>query len=452
MLIKIDQGNTHMTQRIHLSLDKAAIIELPVDARDALVSNPKIADAIIRTPRRIYVIGLQVGQTNAFFFDEQGKQILNLEVSVERDFAVLSDMYRKLIPDGRITVQALNDNIVLSGFVDSPAQSDQARDLASRFAPDDKHVVNMLTVKGSEQVLLKVKIAEMQRSLMKQLGIDYDAAFSVGDISAQLTQSNPFSILGRTLSDSKTALGYVDPSDGDTANAFVRLMERDGLMKTLAEPNLTAISGESAKFLAGGEFPVPVSMDQNGNVSLQFKPFGVGLGFTPVVLSSGRISLKISTEVSETTADNAFTTAGRSVVVNGSTVDIPGLTVPGLSVRRAETTVELPSGGSLAMAGLLQDSVRHNIDGMPGMKNVPVLGALFRSSDYQNKETELVVMVTPYLVKPTEEKRIALPTDGFAPASDADTALLGRTNGVYHQATPFSGQNGLQGPVGFVMK
>jgi len=450
MLVKLDAGDTHVTKHLSLALNKAAIIELPVDARDALVSDPKIADAVIRTPRRIYVLGLAVGQTNAFFFDESNKQILNLEITVERDFGILDEMYKRLLPTARITVQALNDNIVLSGEVDSPSDADEARDLAARFVDDDKRVVSMLNVKSSEQVLLKVKIAEMQRTLAKQLGIDLDSAFSVGDVSAALATMNPFSLTGRTLADS--ALGVNYDKGGTKVDSTIRMLERDGLMRTLAEPNLTAISGESAKFLAGGEFPVPVSSDQNGNVTLQFKPFGVGLGFTPVVLSGGRISLKISTEVSETTADNAFTTAARTVVNNGNTVTVPGLTVPGLTVRRAETTVELPSGGSLVMAGLLQDSIRHNIDGTPGLKDLPVLGALFRSSDYQNNETELVVMVTPYLVKPTDEQKLALPTDGFAPASDLDTLVHGRTNAVYPKSGVFGGQGGLQGPVGFVMK
>jgi pilus assembly protein CpaC len=449
MLVKIDGGNTHMTKRVKIALNKAVILDLPVDASDALVSNPKIADAVVRTPRRIYVLGLKVGQTNAFFFDKNGKQILNLEITVDRDMNELEAAYKHLLPTARIKVDALNDHIVLSGFVDTPEQADQARDLAARFVDDPKKVLSMLSVKGSEQVLLKVKIAEMERSLAKQLGIDLDSAFSVGDITSALTTVNPFSLLGRPLSDSLTTLGY--NKGGTSVDAKIRLLERAGLMKTLAEPNLTAISGESAKFLAGGEFPVPVSSDQNGNVSLQYKPFGVGLGFTPVVMSGGRISLRISTEVSETTAENAFTASARTVVSNGNTVTIPGLTVPGLTVRRAQTTVELPSGGSLVMAGLLQDSIRQNIDGMPGLKDLPVLGALFRSSDFKKNESELVVMVTPYLVKPVQEKKLALPTDGYAPASDLDTLLLGRVNGVYGRSSAVGQTGALKGPVGFVM-
>jgi pilus assembly protein CpaC len=461
MLVKIDAGNTHMTQRLRLSLDKAVIVELPVDARDALVSNPKIADAIVRTPRRIYILGLTVGQTNAFFFDAAGQQILNLEISVERDFTTLNAMYERVLPDARITVAALNDNIVLTGFVETPGEADQAREIAGRFVDDPKRVMSMLTVNSSEQVLLKVRVAEMQRTLAKQLGVNLNGAFSVGQFNSALAIANPFSLTGRALSDTLGQVGSLaDPTvpaqiDGrNSLGGTVQALERAGLMKTLAEPNLTAISGESAKFLAGGEFPVPVKTDQAGNVSLEFKPFGVGLGFTPVVISGGRISLKISTEVSELTSENSFVASGRSFLdpTTNTVVSIPGLAVPGLRVRRAETTVELPSGGSLVMAGLLQDTIRQNIDGLPGLKDLPILGALFRSRDFQNQETELVVLVTPYLVKPVSAQKLAMPTDGYTPPSDLDAILLGRNNGVHGPDRAVGAKNALKGPVGFVMK
>ncbi|MDZ4365521.1 MAG: type II and III secretion system protein family protein, partial [Afipia sp.] len=233
----------------------------------------------------------------------------------------------------------------------------------------------------------------------------------------------------------------VTGSDGSIGSA-IRALERTGVLRTLAEPNLTAISGESAKFLAGGEFPVPTSRDQNGNIQLEFKPFGVGLSFTPVVLSEGRISLRISTEVSELSSEGAF-------LLQGTSSD--GVTVPALKVRRAETTLELPSGGSIVMAGLLSDSTRQNIDGVPGAMDMPVLGQLFRSRDYQKNETELVVIVTPYLVDPTSRNNLVLPTDGFAPASDLDTILMGRLNATYGASGAAPSDRALQGPVGFVV-
>ncbi len=442
-LVKIDQGGMGQSSRsIVLGLNKAAIVELPVAARDVLVSNPEIVDAVVRTNRRTYLIGLAVGQTNAFFFNDSGQQILNLEIRVARDLTGLRESLRQYFPKARIDVESLNDHVVLSGMVASATEANKAQDLAARYIGVDKeNVLNMLGIEGKEQVMLKVTVAEMQRNVIKQLGVDLSTAANFGDFALRLATTNAFSIQGRSLGGLSTDGTSVTGSDGSIGSA-IRMLERDGILKTLAEPNLTAISGESAKFLAGGEFPVPTSRDRDGNVQLEFKPFGVGLNFTPVVLSEGRISLKISTEVSELSSDGAFVLQGASDT---------GITVPGLKVRRAETTLELPSGGSLVMAGLLSDTMRQSIDGVPGVKDVPVLGQLFRSRDYQKNETELVVIVTPYLVDPTSRKNLALPTDGFAPASDMDTILMGRLNATYGARGADTGDKSLQGPVGFVV-
>lgn len=439
-LVKIDQGGVGQVSRsIVLGLNKAAIVELPVAARDVLVSNPAIVDAVVRTNRRTYLIGLAVGQTNAFFFNESGQQILNLEIRVARDLAGLRESLRQYFPKARIDVESINDHVVLSGMVASASDASKAQDFAARYIGGDKeHVLNMLGIEGKEQVMLKVTVAEMQRNVIKQLGVNLSSAASFGDFALQLATSNSFSVQGGSLGGLTAEPSY----NGDGLQGAIRALERDGILRTLAEPNLTAISGESAKFLAGGEFPVPTSRDRDGNVQLEFKPFGVGLNFTPVVLSEGRISLKISTEVSELSSEGAYVLQG---------TDGDGVTVPGLKVRRAETTLELPSGGSLVMAGLLSDSMRQNIDGVPGVKDVPVLGQLFRSQDYQKNETELVVIVTPYLVDPTSRKNLALPTDGFAPASDMDTILMGRLNATYGARGAAPGDSSLQGPVGFVV-
>lgn len=284
--------------------------------------------------------------------------------------------------------------------------------------------------------MLKVTVAEMQRNVIKQLGVDLSTADALGNFALKLATTNPFSIQGGSLGGVSTT-GTEFDTGNTSIGASLKALEEDGLVRTLAEPTLTAISGEGAKFLAGGEFPVPTAKDQDGNITVTYKPFGVGLAFTPVVLSEGRISLKISTEVSE------LTTQGQ-VIQNG-------LTIPALKVRRAETTLELPSGGSLVMAGLLSDSTKQNIDGVPGAKDLPVLGQLFRSRDYQKNETELVVIVTPYIVDPTNRKNIALPTDGFAPASDMDTILMGKLNATYGVNGAAPTDKKLKGPVGFVV-
>ncbi len=471
MLVKIDQGGGHMSERIVLSLDKSAVVELPANIRDIMVANPEIADAVIRTPRRVFVLGKKVGQTNIFFMDPSGKQILNLELQVERDLSVLERMYSEYLPNARIKVAALNDKVILSGFVSSAAAANQARNLAAKFIGEEESgvesVVNMLTIDATEQVMLKVRIVEMQRNIAKQFGVSWDAYYSPdGDITgfsldgSPITDGdslisggsdNPFSLLGRALSSSGFGLGTAGTSGG--ASATLNLMERVGLVKTLAEPTLTAISGEAANFLAGGEFPVPTGRDRDGNIVIDFKEFGVGLGFTPLVMSEGRISMRISTEVSELTTAGALLTSGSSTTDDdGNTVTVAGINIPALRVRRAETTVELPSGGSLIMAGLLQENMRQNIDGLPGAKDVPILGALFRSRDYQSAETELVIIVTPYLVRPVSESEIQTPIDGFAPPSDLGTILLGRLNTVYSVNGSKDTGSSWRGPVGHIVE
>jgi pilus assembly protein CpaC len=452
-LVRITEGGSSTASRsLTLGLSKAAIIELPVAAADVLVSNPAIVDAVIRTSRRTYLIGMEVGQTNAFFFNARGDQILNLEIRVERDLAALDDMLSRFLPDARIQVEAINNNIVLSGRVPSSAQSAQARDIAARFAGDPESVLNMLAIESKEQVMLRVTVAEMQRSLIKQLGIDLTTSLDLGSLMLNLATTNAFSLQGAALGGLTSAPTGSPATGGSDISTAIRAMERTGLLRTLAEPNLTAISGESASFLAGGEFPVPTSQDRNGNVILEFKPFGVGLGFTPVVLGEGRISLKISTEVSELTTEGSFVFQGTSTIdSNGNTTTRNGVTVPALRVRRADTTVELPSGGSMVMAGLLSETTKQNIDGIPGIKDVPVLGPLFRSRDFQDNETELVVIVTPYLVDAASRDELVLPTDGYAPASDMDTFLMGRLNATYGVGADSEENGTLQGPVGFVV-
>jgi len=440
-----EAGSGHMARSITIPHNKSVIVELPVDASDILVTNPDIVDAIVRTPRRTYLMGNSVGQTNAFFFDSRGRQLLDLEIRVERDVSPLTELYAQLLPTSRIDVNAINDNLVLTGFVPNVVAADQARDLAGRFIGNPDSILSMLSIEANEQVQLQVRVVEMQRTLARQLGVDLAAAFTGGNIAFSPLTSNPFSVAGSALGGLSHSSGDQTFSwtfDGDTPAEYLdgslRAFERNGLVRTLAEPNLTAISGESASFLAGGEFPVPTGRDSEGNSTIEFKPFGVGLGFTPVVLDEGRISLHINTEVSDLSSEGQITTSD-------------GATIPGLTVRRAETTVELPSGGSLVIAGLLQDSTRRNIDGVPWVKDTPVLGALFRSEDYQNEETELVIIVTPYLVDPTSLSELATPDLGFVPANPVDSTLLGRLNATYAVGEGAEGRR-LQGPVGYIVE
>jgi pilus assembly protein CpaC len=460
-----------------VNLNKSIVVDLPRDARDILVSNPEIADAVIRTPRRIYVTGVSVGQSDVIIFDRAGTRIADIQLKVERDVTGLEQTLRQLIPNSDIRVEIMSDNIVLSGTVRNAADARRAEDVANIFANGgansnvgkaqgqstgggggslsvnlttsssnnsqaQSQVVNLLTIEGEDQVHLKVTVAEVQRNIAKQLGIDLSAKLGVGNFSTCTasgtcsTTGNPFGVAGDSLSNNSVTLGY---SDGvNSLSATLRALEQTGMIKTLAEPTLTAISGETASFLAGGEYPVPSGKDQSGNVTITFKPYGVALGFTPVVLSEGRISLRVKTEVSSLTTDGAVT--------------VNDMTIPALKVRRADSTVELPSGGALVLGGMLQDNVSQSIARFPGLGDLPILGPLFRSRDYQRSETELVIIVTPYLVKPVPSSALATPGQGFEPSGDAQSNFLGDLNRVYGARGAKAPAGTYQGNYGFIIE
>lgn len=440
-------GDSVVSKSIVLPLNKAAIVELPRAAADVLVSQPSVVDAVVRSPRRVYLLGLATGQTNAFFFDERGRQILNLEIQVERDVDALGELFERVMPDARIKIEAINDNIVLRGVVQSASEAANASDLAGRFVGNPDNVINMISVRDPEQVMLKVRIVEMQRQMLKQLGVSTAGTLRLSDAAVTFSSLNSVATTGGLGIDSTK----LDTGDLEQLDATLQAFESNGLVRVLAEPNLTAISGESARFLAGGEFPVPVGQE-DGVISIEFKEFGVGLGFTPLVLNKGRINLKVSTEVSEITTENAFFVPGATTVdEEGNLITTAGLSIPGLSVRRANTVVELPSGGSLVMAGLLQEDMRSTIEGVPGVKDVPVLGQLFRSRNYTNNETELVIIVTPYLVNSTHESKLLDPSEGFVAASDAQAILFGKIVSTYGLAGAGVNEASLQGPMGFIL-
>lgn len=510
--MRINGGGGPQAASLVLPFGKSAIIDLPTDARDILISNPEIADATVRTSRRAYVVGRQLGQTNIFFFDANGRQIANVEIRVEPDVAPLNEILSRHTGGANIRAEAVNGSIVLSGNASSAAEATRARDIAQRFlsnsvqgasTTDTDRIVNLIAVEGSEQVLLRVRVVEMSRTLVRQLGINLDYAQMINqlvgeddflEIATRMGYSVSGQILGGLSATGGVAenilrpqsytypSGSVDPNitpgqagvggyqydnvTGDTIYGPARIenanrtqgtieaFERAGLLRVLAEPNLTAISGEAARFLAGGEFPVPVNSD-NGQISVEFKPFGVGLAFTPVVMSGGRISLKVSTEVSELTSEGSISTGDITVPnASGQPTVIRGINIPALQVRRAETTVEMPSGGSMVLAGLIQERTRHAYEGVPGAMNAPVMGALFRSRDFVNNETELVIIITPYLVRPTSPENIRTPADGFRNPTEAETLFMGRLNSQY-RPNPGARQEdsqSLQGPHGHVIE
>ncbi|TPL45822.1 type II and III secretion system protein family protein [Mesorhizobium sp. B2-4-6] len=459
------------TQRVKLGLNKSVVIDLPSDAYDILVANPAVADAVTRTARRIYLFGKAVGETNIFVFGPNGEQIVSLDLAVERDVAGLEDYLKRFIPSSQIKVELLNDNVVLTGMVDTPLDSKRAVDLATIFVsggeattgqysqtaaggsvnggvdinnPDQERrtskIVNLLQIIGDDQVTLKVTVAEVSRSVMKQLGVNMVGRGGSNGISYGAI-SDTFPGLGKPLSTS--GLSFATSSLQGTINA----MEQSGAMKTLAEPTLTAVSGEKATFKVGGEYNIVTAVTSNKSADNQNADrtwtsskvdYGIGLEFQPVVLSAGRISLKVRTAVSEPTTEGSVAFGDTNII--------------SLRKRLADTTVELPSGGSMMIAGLVRDDVRQALNGMPGLTKIPVLGALFRSRDFVRNESELVIIITPYLVKPVARNDLAKPDDNFNPASDGAGMFLGRVNRVYGTMQTDRPAGRYHGVVGFIYK
>ena len=441
-----------------LGIGKSVVVDLPRDIKDVLVADPKIANAVVRSAQRAYIIGAAVGQTNIVFFDSAGQQIAAYDIAVKRDLNGVRAALRQTLPHADIQIEGVGDGVMLSGSAGSPIEAQQAGELAARLVGGTEKVLNSIVVRGRDQVMLKVTVAEVQRSIIKQLGIDINGSFNYGTAVVNFNNSNPFTALGRPL----VAGNYTMPGFGSSSalvngvpatipglpsvNGTLRAMESAGVIRTLAEPNLTAISGESATFIAGGEFPVPAGYSCDPlthvcNTSISFKKFGISLNFTPVVLTEGRISLRVMTEVSELSNDNSFTlvqSAGNA------------LTVPSIRTRRAETTLEIPSGGAMAMAGLIHEQTKQAINGLPGLAQLPVLGTLFRSRDFVNSQTELMVLVTPFVVRAVAQKDLSRPDDGFANASDPQADLLGSINRIYGVPGRVEPARNYRGTYGFI--
>lgn len=466
-------------QRVKLGLNKSIVIDLPADAYDILVANPGVADAVTRTSRRIYLFGKAVGQTNIFIFGKNGEQIATLDLDIERDVAGLEANLRRFIPGSDIHIELVNDNVVLTGTVETPLDAKRAVELARAFVtggeattgqysqtaaggdaaggvdidnPDSERqrstIINLLKIVGDDQVTLKVTVAEVSRSVMKQLGVNMIGSGSTNGITWGAVNEN-LPGLGKPLSHSQLSLGT------SLIDSYINAMEQAGVMKTLAEPTLTAVSGEKATFRVGGEFNLVINQSEpsgNGGItySVEKLEYGIGLEFQPVVLSAGRISLKVRTSVSEPTTEGSVSLSGG--FTRGDPYRTPGMTSLSIRKRLADTTVELPSGGSMMIAGLVRDDIRQAVNGLPGLSKVPVLGALFRSRDFVRNETELVIIVTPYLVRPVARNELARPDDNFNAASDGAGMFLGRVNRVYGTMKTDLPAGRYHGVVGFIYK
>jgi len=420
-------------RNLDIELNKSIIIDLPAGVAEVVVSQPSVAAAIMRTRTRAIVQGIGGGNTNIFFIDDAGRtiQVLDLRVIKEPSQVgnALEEALSRVIPGSRISVESVTlddtNRVVLTGTVLSTDDKLRAEQVAIQFAGDPKNVANILDVAGAQQVMLQVTVSEVKRDVAKQFGINFGAIVNVGT-------TNLLSFANGLLTDAFPIDG-IDASfgaNGNQVSAAIRALEGRGALRVLAQPTLTAISGQPAKFLAGGELPYyTYDEDDDGSKTrtVLFKPYGVELAFTPVVKSNGAIALTVDTSVSEPQADLSITK------------------------RQANTSVEVPSGMTLAIGGLLQERSSQQINQFPGLGDIPILGALFRSRDFQTEETELVILVTPYLVNPVPAGSIAVPTDYSTPASDAEAIFLGKLENQYGVAGSGGMRGGFSGSVGFVL-
>ncbi len=407
---------------LNVPMNRAVVVESDTPFTELSIANPGIADISSLSDRTIYVLGKEPGRTTLTLLGGDGRLITNVEVHVTPDIAEFKERLGQILPGENIEVRTANNGIVLSGTVSSIARLDRAMELAQRYAPE--RVSNLMSVGGTQQVMLKVRFAEMQRSVSKSLsssialqgtGLGGNLGLSGGSNSLNTSGSAANGRAGTlpASNENNGAFLFGFNAGGVEVGILLEALEARGVVRTLAEPNLTALSGQEAKFLAGGEYPIPVSQE-NGAITIEYKPFGVELNFTPRVIDNDVINLELSAAVSSIDSSNGFT-------ANGFTIDA-------FKRRETSTTVEMRDGESFAIAGLLQDDFMDLNGQVPWVGDIPILGALFRSAEYSRKQTELVIIVTPHLVTPTRGEVLALPTDRVQPPSERDLFLFGRVS------------------------
>lgn len=404
---------------VSIELNKGKLIRLDQAATSVMVADPAIADIQVVSPRAVYVHAKAVGETSFLAVDRSDNPIYEATLEVTHNLSKLERTIKEVVPEADVQIKTVDGGLVINGFTDSPQQSETIHNIAAGFIADGQQVLNMLNTAGSDQVTLKVKVAEVSRNELKRFGINLASILNTGEFAFQLINGRSFGTVGaitRNGSDSSIA-GSWTSGTGDSISSVLDALQTDGLVSILAEPTLTTTTGKPANFLAGGEVPIP-SVDADGAISVIYREFGISLNFTPVVLSDGKISLTVTPEVSSiSSVDSLQVSSSVSYVI------------PSLQVRRAQTTVELGSGQSFAIAGLFKNDRNNSIDKFPGLGEVPVLGALFRSHEFQNDQTELVIIVTPYISRPVRsEADLATPLDGYYPPTDMQRLLLGSLN------------------------
>lgn len=387
----VQRANAEKGTRYQITQGKADIISTQNPISDVVIANPDIVEVKALQPNRISIIGLQLGSTNILLLDEKGALVKSLNIDVSVDENSLRHAIETLFPEENIHVKTVGDEVILTGSASNPATASAVKDLALRYTTGEEGILNMIEVEGDQQVMINVRVLEVTRSILNELGIETEFTASPfnGEGTALLDVANS---LGLTITPSY-AVGQLTYNNGGFGplSLILRALERDSMVNTLAEPNLTAISGENARFLAGGEFPVPSGIDQNGNIVYEYRPFGVSLAFKPIVLNNNRISLQVSTEVSEISSDQSL--------------QLQNVTIPSFNVRRAETTIELASGGSLMLAGLIESQTLRTLNEVPGLRKIPIIGQLISSESFQRNESELVILITAYTVKPFAENK-----------------------------------------------
>ncbi len=443
---------------IRVEVNKGKPITLPSPAASIVIANPDIADVQVVSPRMLFINGIGAGETSLIAVDANDQLIMQATVSVTHNLSRFARAVKDIAPEAEIVSSSADNAIILKGRVDSPVMAEKLQRLATGFLQNEgQSVVNLLDTSGSDQVMLKVRVVEVARSELKRFGINWESVLNTGNFVFGLGQGRDFigtagdtggTTYNRNTTDGDNSFFISNRTGSRNINAVIDALEDDGLVTVLAEPNLTTRSGMEASFLAGGEIPIPVP-GQDGTVTIEYREFGVSLQFTPIVLSRSKISLSVLPEVSALSDANA--------IVGGDFGTIPSITT-----RRASTTVDLGSGQTFAIAGLLRNDQSNQISKFPFLGDVPVLGMLFRSSEYQNNQTELVILVTPYIVKPVDDPTLlATPLDGYSPASDFERILLGRLTAAgerypdsAHQTTqtPATLFDGVGGQAGFLMR
>jgi pilus assembly protein CpaC len=410
-------------ERFELGVGKSKVVDLTTPIKRASLANPEVADTVVLSPKQIYLTGKSVGVTTLTLWKEDGELFSAFDVTVSPDLSQLREQLHKILPDEKdISVTATHDHVTLSGTISNLARQSRALEIAEPYAP--KKVVNLLQVGGAQQVMLEVRVAEMDRNLIRRIGVNMAGVDQAGNFGVtalnsitDLTGSGTAGAggpLSQLVSGAVNALVRFQTGD-ITWTGFIDALKQEDVIKILAKPTLVAVSGQEAQFLSGGEFPFPVPQ-AFGVITIQYKKFGVGLSFTPTVLTNNRISMAVSPEVSELDFTNSL--------------PVGGFNIPTIATRRATTVVELADGQSFAIAGLLRDNVRETVAKFPVLGDIPVLGALFRSSRYTKNQTELVIIVTPHYVKPIDVAQLALPTDTFVEPNDWEFYMMGWTDGL----------------------